>query len=350
MSATDLWQRVGARVPVIQSPMAGAGGVALAAAVIAGGGVGSLPGAMVSAARLVEQAAAVRARAAGPLLLNFFCHRVAPDSDDCAWLALLQPFFAAEGIDPALSPAAGRRPFDADAAAAVEAVRPALVSFHFGMPAPALVERVRGTGALVLATATTVDEAEWLAARGCDAIVAQGFEAGGHAGWFLGDHRPVGTIALVPQVVDAVDLPVIAAGGIADARGVRAALALGAAGVQVGTAYLATAESEASDAVRARLGGAGARDTVFTNVLTGRNARGFRNRLIDALGPISTAAPPFPRAAAPLAPLRTVAEAAGRPDYSPLWAGQAAPLAQPGGARALTEQLGAAALAVLETR
>lgn len=346
MTTADLWQRVGARVPVIQAPMAGPGGIELAAAAIAGGGVGSLPGAMVSAATLVEQAGAVRAAAAGPLNLNFFCHAEPVPGDDSAWLARLRPFFEAEGIEPGIATGPARRPFDAEAADTVDAVRPGIVSFHFGLPDIALLDRVRAAGALVIATATTVAEAQWLAARGCDAIVAQGFEAGGHAGWFLDGHRPVGTIALVPQIVDVVDVPVIAAGGIADARGVRAAIALGAAGVQVGTAYLSTRESRANETLRARLGRSG--ETVFTNVLTGREARGYPNRLVDALGPIAPAAPLFPRAAAAIAPLRAKAEAMGRADYTALWAGQAAPLARGSDARALTEALGAAALVALE--
>ena len=344
----DLWRRVGARVPVIQAPMAGAGGVELAAAAIAGGGVGSLPGAMVAPDELIAQAAAVRAEADGPLLLNFFCHQPPETADDRAWRERLRPFYAIEGIQPTDAAGASRRPFDDAAAAAVEAVRPAIVSLHFGLPAPRLVERVRAAGALVLATATTVAEAEWLAARGCDAVVAQGFEAGGHAGWFLDGHRPVGALALVPQVVDAVHIPVIAAGAIADARGVRAAIALGAAGVQVGTAYLSCRESRASPALRERLDGPAARDGVFTNVLTGRAARGLPNRLIEALGPMTRDAPPFPLAAAAIAPLRAKAEAEGRYDYSPLWAGQSAPLARAADARILTETLGAAALAAME--
>lgn len=344
----DLWHRVGARLPVIGAPMAGSGGVDLAVAVIAGGGVGSLPGALVPPRDLIEQAAAVRAQTSGPLALNFFCHTDPRPGDDSAWLALLNPFYEEEGIAPTPVANAQRRPFDADAAAAVEAVRPQIVSFHFGLPCSALVAQVRATGALIVATATTVAEAEWLEAHGCDAIVAQGSEAGGHAGWFLDRHRPVGTVALVPQAADAVRVPVIAAGGIADARGVRAAIALGAAGVQVGTAYLATPESLASDAVRTRLGTPAARETVFTNLLTGRAARGLRNRVVDMLGPLNPAVPPFPRAAAALAPLRTKAEAAGRTDYSPLWAGQGAAIAHRVDARALTEELGAAALAAME--
>lgn len=345
MSArADIFARVGAVVPVIQAPMAGAGGVALASATIAGGGVGSLPCAMLSPDAVVEQARAVRSAGVGPLNLNFFCHRLPERFDDSAWRAALGPFYAAEGVTAGAG-APVRQPFDAAMAAAVEAVRPAIVSFHFGLPDTNLLDRVRATGALVISSATSVEEARWLAARGCDAVIAQGYEAGGHAGWFLGAHRPVGTMALVPRIVDAVDVPVVAAGGIADVRGVAAAVALGAAGVQIGTAYLATAQSSIRPGHRARIGRDEGDESVFTNLLTGRVARGLRNRLIDTLGPIDDRAPPFPLAADALAPLRAAAEADGRDDFSPLWAGQAAALARATDARILTQTLGAAALA-----
>ena len=205
-----------------------------------------------------------------------------------------------------------------------------MVSFHFGLPAEPLVDRVRATGATVLSSATTVAEARWLAERGCDAVIAQGAEAGGHRGMFLVDvpAAQVGTLALVPQVVDAIDVPVIAAGGIADARGVAAALALGAQGVQVGTAFLRTPEATTSEVHRRALAGASDDATVLTNVVTGRPARGIVNRLVGEVGPHSDDAPAFPYATAGTAPLRAAAEAQGSGDFSPLWAGQAAPLAR----------------------
>ncbi|WEK44145.1 MAG: nitronate monooxygenase [Candidatus Sphingomonas colombiensis] len=341
----DFFTSLGARWPVIQAPMANFGDATLAIAAIRGGGIGSLAGAMFTPDRLLTEVATARAAVSGPLNLNFFCHTPPTDTDDAAWRAALAPFYAAEGVaadGPAPPP---RRPFDADAARAVEEVRPEIVSFHFGLPAPDLLARVRATGARVIGNATTVAEARWLAANGCDAIIAQGFEAGGHAGYFLADHRPIGTFALVPQVVDAVEVPVIAAGGIADARGAAAAIALGASGIQAGTAYLMTDDSNASAIHRAALAASASDDSVFTNVFSGRLARGVRNRLIDAMGPVSAATPPFPLAAAAIAPLRATAEAAGRGDYSSLWAGQGAPLAHKRHAADLTEMLGAAALA-----
>lgn len=334
----------GAAVPIVQAPMAGAGGVALAVAAIRGGALGSLPCALLSVEQLRAQVAGVRAAADGPLNLNFFCHELDEAPDDSAWRNALAPFFAREHGAPPEGAASLRRPFDEALCEAVEAVRPEIVSFHFGLPAPALLARVKAV-AKIFGNATTVDEARFLARQGCDAVIAQGSEAGGHAGWFLEGHRPIGTLALVRRVVRAVDVPVIAAGGIVDGAGVAAALTLGASGAQLGTAYLATPESMASPTHRPLLGSEA--ETVFTNVLTGRAARGFRNRLIDALGPISPIAPAFPHAATALAPLRAAAEADGRGDYSPLWAGQAAALARAMPAEALTRLLGEETLATL---
>lgn len=345
LSKPDFFAALGARYPVIQAPMAGFGDAALAIAAIRGGGVGSLAGAMFAPDRLLSEVATVRASVSGPLNLNFFCHHPPQDADDSAWRALLAPLYVAEGIAPSGDAPPARRPFDAEAAHIVEETRPEIVSFHFGLPAADLLARVRATGARVIASATNVAEARHLAAAGCAAIIAQGFEAGGHAGHFLHGHRPVGTFALVPQIADAVDLPVIAAGGIADARGAAAAIVLGATGVQVGSAYLPTEESLASAAHRAALSGPGAEDSVFTNLFSGGLARGIRNRLIETLGAVNPDAPPFPTASAALAPLRKYAESAGRGDYSPLWAGQAAPLSHQRHAAALTEMLGNAALA-----
>ncbi|RDE07128.1 NAD(P)H-dependent flavin oxidoreductase [Sphingomonas aracearum] len=339
---------LGSRHPLIQAPMAGAGGPALAIAARAGGAVGSLPCAMLAADAIEAQAAEVRAAGPGVLNLNFFAHRMPDPPDDSAWRALLQPFYDREGVAPPASAAPLRRPFDAAACAAVERVRPELVSFHFGLPDPALLDRVRASGARVLGNATNLAEARRLADAGVDAIIAQGFEAGGHAGLFDHGHDPVGLFALVPQIADACGLPVIAAGGIADARGVRAALALGAAAVQVGTAYLRTPEARIAEAYRDALASPAAEATVLTNLFSGGLARGLPNALTRALGPVRAEAPPFPHASTLLAPLRAAAEAEGRGDYSPLWAGQSAALARPTTARALTEQLGAAATAALE--
>jgi nitronate monooxygenase len=333
----------GASVPIVQAPMAGASGVALAVAAMQGGAVGSLPCAMLTPIQVIVQAAEVRADADGPLNLNFFCHRLGPAPDDSAWRALLQPFYDEEGVATAPPPPL-RRPFDEAMAEAVEAVRPEIVSFHFGLPDADLLARVRATGALVFGNATTPDEMRWLADAGVDAIVLQGAEAGGHSGWFLDRHRPT---PLVKLLSIEVPVPKIAAGGIVDAADIAAALSAGASAVQIGTAYLASPESEARTPHRALIGTA--TETMFTNLFSGGVARGLRNRLIDAIGPINPAAPPFPHATAALAPLRAYAEADGRGDYSPLWAGTGASRARPEPAEALTRRLAAETLALLET-
>src|SRR5207302_6134531 len=197
-------------------------------------------------------------------------------------------------------------------------------SFHFGLPSEDLLVRVRGWGARILSSATTVEEARWLEARGVDAVIAQGVEAGGHRGMFLSDdpNTQVGTFALVPQIVQAVSVPVIAAGGISDAKGVAAAMALGAAGVEMGTAFLLCREATTSAVHRAALKGEAARYTALTNVFTGRPARGIVNRVVREVGPISAAAPAFPLATGALAPLRAKAESQKSGEFSPLWAGQ----------------------------
>ena len=334
----------GARLPIVQAPMAGSSGVALAVAAIRADAVGSLPCALLSPDQLRQQVSEVRAQAEGPLNLNFFCHRPGSPPDESVWRETLARFYAEEGVGPPANPPPLRAPFDDALCAAVEEVKPQIVSFHFGLPAPELLARARATGALIFGNATTIAEARYLAAQGVDAIIAQGSEAGGHAGHFLAGHHPVGTMALVPQIVDAVTIPVIAAGGIGDARGIAAALLLGATAVQLGTAYLHTPESLISATHRARLAGPEAEDTVFTNLFTGGLARGMRNRLVNELGAVHPAAPPFPYASAALAELRRVSEA----DYANFWAGQAAPLGSAEPAQALTERLAREAMALLE--
>lgn len=319
--------RLGLRVPIIQAPMAGSQDHALAVAVANAGGLGSIPCAMLSRDGVRAEMAAARAGTNGPLNLNFFCH-APPEADaarGAAWAARLAPFYEEFGLGGGDAPPVPvRRPFDDAMLEIVEATRPAAVSFHFGLPAPALLDRVRRTGAFVMSSATTVAEASWLEDHGVDAVIAQGLEAGGHRGMFLSMDvtTQVGTLALVTQVVDAVRVPVVAAGGIADRRGVEAVLALGAVAAQVGTAFLLCPEARTSAVHRAALASAAAAHTALTNVITGRPARGIVNRAMRELGPLSADAPAFPLAATPLAPLRARAEAGGRGDFSPLWAGQ----------------------------
>ncbi|MBL8437642.1 MAG: nitronate monooxygenase [Zoogloeaceae bacterium] len=314
-------------LPILQAPMAGVQGSALAIAVCQGGGLGALPCAMLSGEEIREEVARIRAQTDRPFNLNFFAHAVpAPDPErEAAWRARFAAYYEEFGLDPASATGGpARRPFDAEIAALVRALRPPVVSFHFGLPADDLLAEVRSAGARILASATTVAEALWLEARGVDAIIAQGIEAGGHRGLFLSEDldTQLGTLALVPQVVQAVRVPVIAAGGIADARGVHAALALGAAAAQVGTAYLLCPEATTRAVHRAALKSERARHTALTNVFSGRPARGIVNRLMTELGPMAADAPRFPLATAASAPLRAKAESLGVDDFSPLWAGQ----------------------------
>jgi nitronate monooxygenase len=332
---------LGIELPIVQAPMAGASTPAMAIGVAKAGGLGSLPCALLTAGEARGQIAAFRAETGRPLNLNFFAHRM-PAADPVramAWRARLAGYYVEAGLDPAIAPPeAGRAPFDDAFCALVEETRPEVVSFHFGLPEPGLLARVKATGAKILSSATTVAEARWLEERGVDAIVAMGSEAGGHRGSFLPgfgpelDHRldvaaQPGTFALVPQVADAVAVPVIAAGGIADRRGVRAALALGAAGVQVGTAYLFTPEAKIPQAHRAALEEARDDNTLITDVFTGRPARGVASRLMLELGPLGSGVPAFPLAAGALAPLRQNGESR---DFTNAWAGQAALLAPRG--------------------
>ena len=317
----------GIELPIIQAPMAGVQGSALAIAVSNAGGLGSLPCAMLGPDALRAELAAIKAQTTKPYNVNFFCHPTpTPDpAREAAWRATLAPYYQQLGIDASAVPSGPvRATFAPELVELLAEFKPPVVSFHFGLPAPELLARLRRWGAKIVSSATTLDEALWLEARGVDAIIAQGLEAGGHRGMFLSDDltRQVGTFALLPQIVRAVKTPVIAAGGIADANGVAAALALGAAGVQIGTAYLLCPEATTSALHRATLAGDAARHTAITNVFSGRPARGIVNRVIRELGAMSAVAPAFPLAAAAMMPLRAAAEARGSSDFSPLWSGQ----------------------------
>ncbi|WP_423196405.1 MULTISPECIES: NAD(P)H-dependent flavin oxidoreductase [unclassified Cupriavidus] len=336
-------QLFGIEFPVIQAPMAGATTPAMVIAASEAGALGSLPAALYSVEQFAAAMAEVRAGTARPVNANFFTHKTpAPDPvRTMAWRARLAPYYVQYGIDPGEPiPAAGRAPFDDAYCAVVEEFRPEVVSFHFGLPPEPLLERVRRTGAKIIASATSVAEACWLEERGVDAIVAQGFEAGGHRGNFLtGDLEiatAVGTMALVPQVVDAVSVPVIAAGGIADHRGIHAAFALGASAVQIGTAYLFTPEATLTEAHRKALRSARDNSTALTNLFTGRPARGIVNRLMREVGPISDVAPAFPTAGGALLPLRKATEQAAPGEFTNLWSGQAGPLGREMSSAALT--------------
>jgi len=331
---------------IFQAPMAGAQDTKLAVAVCAAGGVGGVPAGMLGLPALTQALETMRqkTRLDSWWVVNFFCHDT-PDEDPAAidrWKVALAPYYAEAGIDPAKADAsASRVPFSHDASTIVERFAPPIVSFHFGLPNADLLDRVKSCGSLVLSTATTVEEAVWLQAHGADAIIAQGVEAGGHRGMFLSNDitTQMTTLALVPQVVAAVDVPVIAAGGIADAAGVRAAMALGASAVQVGTAYLCSKEATTSAVHRAALQSEASRHTALTRLFSGRPARGIVNRVMRELGPMSEAAPPFPLATAAMAPLRAHWEAQGSGDFSPLWAGQNTSGCRAATAAAITQSL-----------
>ncbi len=327
MSTGSLKRLLGIDFPIIQAPMAGAQGSALAVAVSNAGGLGSLPCAMLGPDAMRKELAAIKAQTTRPFNVNFFCH-AQPDPDsrrEALWRTALSRYFQEFDIDPGTIPAGpGRLPFSGDAADVLDEFKPAVVSFHFGLPSAELLARARRSGAKILSSATTVEEALWLEARGVDAVIAQGLEAGGHRGIFLSEDlsTQVGTLALVPQIVKAVRIPVIAAGGIADAKGVAAAITLGAAGVQIGTAYLLCPEATTSAVHRAALKSDAARITALTNLFSGRPARGIVNRIMRELGPISAVAPAFPLATGAIAPLRAKAESQRSGDFSPLWCGQ----------------------------
>lgn len=318
---------LGTQYPLIQAPMAGVQGAALAVAVSNAGALGSLPCAMLSPEVMDRELAALAAGTQRPFNVNFFCH-APPEADEAreaAWRAWLSTYYREAGLDiDAVPTGPGRVPFNRAAADLLERFRPKVVSFHFGLPDLDLLDRVKGWGSVVLSSATTVEEARWLEAFGADAIIAQGVEAGGHRGMFLTDDltTQAGTFALLPQIVAAVGVPVIAAGGIADAAGVAAAMALGASGVQVGTAFLCCAEATTSALHRAALQSEAAHHTALTHLFTGRPARGIVNRVMRELGPMNPVAPAFPLATAAMAPLRAHWEAKGSGDFSPLWSGQ----------------------------
>ncbi|MEO8717232.1 MAG: nitronate monooxygenase [Burkholderiales bacterium] len=336
----------GTELPIIQAPMAGAQASAMAIAVSNAGGLGSLPCALLSVEAMRKELEDIKAQTAKPYNVNFFCHTPPPASveREAAWRKALAPYYREFGIDPESIPAGpGRAPFSAEFADALESFRPPVVSFHFGLPSKELLARVKRWGSKILCSATMVDEARWLEAQGVDAIIAQGVEAGGHRGIFLTDDltTQVGTFALLPQVIRAVKLPVIAAGGIADAKGVAAAMSLGAAGAQIGTAYLLCPEATISAVHRAALKSDAARHTALTNLFTGRPARGIVNRVMRELGAMSSAPPEFPLATSAIMPLRAKAEAKGSGDFTPLWSGQNATGCKEVPAAQLTRKLAA---------
>ena len=322
MALTDF---IAIDLPIIQAPMAGVQNWELAVAVARGGGLGSIPCGMLSIEQIIRETEQFTRHSDKPYNLNFFCHAM-PEKNAgqlAQWRELLQPFYRDAGINESPTTGTLRMPFSESIADAIEAFKPPVISFHFGLPSPALVKRVKSWGTRVFGCATTVAEGVWLQEHGADAVIAQGLEAGGHRGIFLSDDltAQLATLPLVSQLVDCLTIPVVATGAVASARDVKAMLQLGACGVQVGTSYLLCDEAKTSTAHRNALKDSQA-STAITNLLSGRPARGIRNRLMRTLGDIHTCAPEFPYASIALAPLRQYAEAKNLGDFSPLWAGQ----------------------------
>ena len=314
-------------LPIIQSPMAGVQDSTLTIAVSSAGGLGSIPCALLSIDELRAELDAVTQQNDKPFSANFFCHQP-PEIDairEAKWRAELKPYFAEFGIDVGSIPTEPtREPFNHQMADVLEDYKPAVISFHFGLPPADLVSRVKSWGSTIIASATTVAEAQWLEANGVDGIIAQGLEAGGHRGIFLSNDltTQTGTFSLLPQIVKAVKLPVIAAGGIADAAGVAAALSLGASAVQVGTAYLLCNETNTSQIHRTALKSDASQHTAITNLFSGRPARSIVNRIIQEIGPINQNTSAFPLALTAISAIKKQAESSGIADFSSLWCGQ----------------------------
>ena len=330
-------------IRLIQAPMAGSQNHRLAAAVFLAGGLGSIPAAMLTAEQLQDELSAFKDAIAAekakanakaiqlgvllPVNVNFFCHTPPTEQleKEAAWRQQLTPLYQAHGIDPqSVGSGLGRAPFSEESLKLMGQFKPAVVSFHFGLPKAEWVQQLKSWGIQIWSSATTVQEAQWLEQQGVDAVIAQGLEAGGHRGMFLSDDlsTQMGCLALLPQICKAVKLPVIAAGGISTAAAVSAAKALGASAVQVGTAFLTSHEATTSALHRQALMSDAAKHTALTNLFSGRPARGIVNKFMRDFGPLNPEAPAFPLATAAVAPLRAAAEAKGQSDYSPLWSGQ----------------------------
>lgn len=338
---TPLMERLKLAHPIIQAPMAGGNDTPeLAAAVCNAGGIGVLGAAYLTPQQIRDAALIVRARTNRPFGINLFSPLPTPAAVDTApAMAAVAPYYAKLGLAPPDPPGLSGHSF-ADQLAAVLDSGATVFSFAFAIPAAQDLAAARSRGLFVMGTATTVEEARLLERAGVDAIVAQGAEAGGHRGTFAGSFEAamIGTMALVPQMVDAVSVPVVAAGGIMDGRGIAAALALGAQAAQMGTAFLTCTESGVIEAYRQAILKAAPHETAITRAFSGRQARGIVNRFmteVEAGGAIL----PFPQQNALTRPLRTAASKQGRAEFLSLWAGQGLGLARRQGADELVARL-----------
>ena len=344
---TALTRRLGMRTPILQAPMAGGSdSVELAAAVSNAGGLGSFGCAYLNPEQILAAGRAIRGLTDRPFGLNLFTPWENPGQPDAgAALAAMAPYFAELGLQAPVAPPAQPVIFDEQFDAVLESGA-AVFSFTFGLPPAGVIEAAHQRGLEVIGTATTVEEAVKIAALGCDAVVAQGAEAGGHRGTFLApvEASLIGTMALVPQIVDAVSIPVIAAGGIMDGRGLAAALALGAQAVQLGTAFLTCDEAGANSAYRLQLMRAHEDETALTRAFSGRAARGVVNRVMREVD--EAAILPFPLQNALTRPLRTEAARQGRAEFLSLWAGQGLRMVRTGKAAAMVAEITTQAEAV----
>jgi nitronate monooxygenase len=329
-TSPDLRTLLGIALPIVQAPMAGGFTTPdLVAAASNAGALGSTGAAYLTPAAIREHVGAIRARTERPFSVNLFAGGIeSREVDPAPMLALLAPLHERFGLPPPVAPGAWPYVFEEQLDALVAAdVR--ILSFTFGLPDDAAIARLRADGRVVIGTATTVAEALRCEQAGCSAVIAQGTEAGGHRGTFIGafESALTGLMALVPQIADAVRIPVLAAGGIMDRRGVAAARALGASGVVCGTAFLDTVEAGTSAAHRRALAAARDGETVITRAFSGRPARGLVNAFERAADARPDEILPYPKQNALTRPLRTAAAAANDPEYLSLWAGQATPLA-----------------------
>ncbi|KXI23588.1 NAD(P)H-dependent flavin oxidoreductase [Photobacterium sanguinicancri] len=334
---------LGTDLPIIQAPMAGVQDSTLAIAVSEAGGLGSLPCGMLSTEKIIREIELIKASTRNPCNLNFFCHepRSYDENRQAIWRNTLKPYFTELGAKTDLSAGSNRVPFSHDIADAIEPFSPEFISFHFGLPDKDLLQRVKSWGTKVVSSATTVEEAIWLESRGVHGIIAQGLEAGGHRGMFLSNKisTQIGLVSLVSQVVNRVNVPVIAAGGISDSKGVNACLQLGASAVQIGTSYLLCTEAKTSEIHKQALTSDKSSHTAVTNIFSGKPARGIVNRVMDELGYMSAFVPEFPFASIEMSQLRHRAEKLGMDGFSPLWCGQNTQGCKEISAKALTVQL-----------
>lgn len=344
MSKNTFQQQIATQLPFIQAPMAGVQNSRLAIAVCQAGGLGSLPCALLSTSQIEQEIANIRQATDQPFNVNFFAHQQPDYTQQMQekWFHALQPYYQEFGLTTDdIATTGGRQPFSREQAELIADLKVPVVSFHFGLPSTDLLHIVKSSGATILSTATTVSEARFLEKNGADMIIAQGLEAGGHRGIFLTQDLTTqsGTFSLLPNILRAVSIPVIATGGISDNKTAELAFAFGASAIQVGTAFLLADECDTKDFHRQALQSERAEHTALTNLFSGGYARGIVNRFIKEMGYIHPSAPPFPHASFVTNPLKNKVESQQSDEFSSLWAGQNAKLAKSGSAKQIIDNL-----------